>query len=190
MLNDLTGINVVRDPCPAAGIPTGTGDITVFNPANSTQSDAIDVSASMTNLRATCTSTGNELVSNATFDVVAQRRSAGPARQVVLPYFDVVLRGGTTVVAKQLGQVVLTFPAGSLRASVRTRASARVSLAAATLPANVRQDLTRVRKVGDKDAAVDPLTDPAIREAVAAATFEHLVGFQMTAEQLRYNATR
>ena len=29
-----------------------------------------------------------------------------------------------------------------------------------------------------------------IRAAVARATFEHLVGFQMSADMLRYNATR
>jgi hypothetical protein len=29
-----------------------------------------------------------------------------------------------------------------------------------------------------------------VRAAVAAATFEHLVGFQLTQDQLRYNATR
>ena len=43
---------------------------------------------------------------------------------------------------------------------------------------------------GDPDAAVDPLSDPKIRDAVAQATFEHLVGFQLSEEQLRYNATR
>jgi len=50
--------------------------------------------------------------------------------------------------------------------------------------------LTRPRKVGDPDAAIDPLADPAVRDAVAKATFQHLVGFQLTADQLRYNATR
>ncbi len=34
------------------------------------------------------------------------------------------------------------------------------------------------------------MTDPAVREAVARATFEHMVGFQMSEEQLRYNVTR
>ena len=34
------------------------------------------------------------------------------------------------------------------------------------------------------------LTDPAIRTAVANATFEHLVGFQLSQDQLRYNVTR
>jgi hypothetical protein len=29
-----------------------------------------------------------------------------------------------------------------------------------------------------------------VRTAVANATFEHLVGFQLTEDQLRYNATR
>jgi hypothetical protein len=54
----------------------------------------------------------------------------------------------------------------------------------------VRRILTRPRKPGDPQAAVDPLSDPAVRAAVANATFEHLVGFQMTQDQLRYNATR
>jgi hypothetical protein len=65
-----------------------------------------------------------------------------------------------------------------------------VSRAAATLPADVRKVLTRERKAKDLDAAVDPLSKPEIRDAVARATFEHLVGFQLTQEQLRYNATR
>jgi hypothetical protein len=58
------------------------------------------------------------------------------------------------------------------------------------LPAKARAILTRVRKPGQEEAAVDPLTDPAVRAAVAAATFEHLVGFQMNQDMLRYNATR
>ncbi len=37
---------------------------------------------------------------------------------------------------------------------------------------------------------VDPLAEPGVREAVANATFEHLVGFQLTQDQLKYNATR
>ena len=43
---------------------------------------------------------------------------------------------------------------------------------------------------GEAEAAQDPMADPAIRSAVANATFEHLVGFQLTQDQLRYNATR
>ena len=66
----------------------------------------------------------------------------------------------------------------------------RVNRGAATLPENVRQVLTRQRKAGETEAAIDPLSDPAIRAAVANATFEHLVGFQLTQDQLKYNATR
>ena len=43
---------------------------------------------------------------------------------------------------------------------------------------------------GDEDAAVDPLSAPDIRAAVARATFELLIGFQLTQEQLQYNVTR
>jgi hypothetical protein len=130
------------------------------------------------------------VVSTATFTVVALRREPGPARQVVLPYFDVALRGGSHVAAKQIGSVVLNFRPGDVHAWARVQASVRVNRGAATLPDNVRQILTRPRKAGEADAAVDPLADPAVQKAVADATFEHLVGFELTQDQLKYNATR
>jgi hypothetical protein len=76
------------------------------------------------------------------------------------------------------------------RASTTGTASASISRAAATLPADVRERITRKRKAGDEDAAVDPLANPAVREAVQRASFELLVGFQLTDAQLQYNATR
>ena len=39
------GVYAVRSTCPILGVPTGTGDITLFNPPNSTDSRAIDVTA-------------------------------------------------------------------------------------------------------------------------------------------------
>jgi hypothetical protein len=184
------GVYAVRSACPIPGIPAATGDITLFNPAGSTDSRAIDVTATITQLRSTCQESGNDVVSTVTFTVGALRRDAGAARQVILPYFDVALRGGGTIAAKQVGAVALNFPAGSQHASTRAQATIRVNRSAATLPANVRQILTRPRKAGQADAAIDPLSDPAVRSAVANATFEHLVGFELTQDQLKYNATR
>jgi hypothetical protein len=184
------GIYAVRSACPIAGIPTGTGDITLFNPQGSTDSAAIDVTAAITKLRSYCQEAGNDVVSTVTFTVTGLRRDAGPARPVVLSYFDVALRGGGTVAAKQVGYVALNFAAGSLHATTSARASVRVNRAAASLPANVRAILTRPRKAGEAEAAIDPLAEPGVREAVANATFEHLVGFQLTQDQLKYNATR
>jgi hypothetical protein len=184
------GVYAVRSDCPVPGIPAGTGDITLFSPAGSTDSRAIDVSAAMTQLRATCQDAGNDVVSTVTFTVTALRRDTGPARQVILPYFDVALRGGATIAAKQVGAVALNFPAGSQHASTRGQATVRVNRGAAALPANVRAILTRPRKAGQADAAIDPMADPGVRSAVANATFEHLVGFQLSQDQLKYNATR
>ena len=184
------GVYAVRTACPIAGIPAGTGDVTLFNPANSVAASAIDVTAAITDLRATCQDSGNDVVSTATFTVVGLRRDAGPARQVVLPYFDVALRGGQTIAAKQVGQAVLNFAAGDIHAYARVQATVRVNRGAATLPANVREILTRPRKPGEAEAAVDPLADPAVQQAVNNATFEHLIGFELTQDQLKYNATR
>ena len=184
------GIYVRRSACPIPGIPAGTGDVTLFDPSNSITADAIDVTATITNLRASCNDTGDQIVSTVSFDVVATRRDASAERQVVLPYFDVVLQAGNQVVAKRVGRVGLTFTAGSLRAQTNGQATVRVSRSVAQLPADIEKQLTRPRKAGQADAAVDPMTDPAIRTAVANATFEHLVGFQLSEQQLRYNVTR
>jgi hypothetical protein len=97
------GVYTIRSACPQVAIPAATGDITLFDPATSRDASAIDVEATITNVRAI---------------------------------------------------------------------------------------LTKPRKAGDPDAAIDPMADPAIRTAVANASFTHLVGFELTADQLRYNATR
>ncbi|MEA3033025.1 MAG: hypothetical protein QOH86_1041 [Sphingomonadales bacterium] len=185
-----TGVVVNRSACPAVAIPAATGDITLFNPPGSRDAAAIDVVAEITNVRAVCDETGANIVSNVTFDVLAQRRDARGARDVVLPYFAVAMQGGTNVVSKSVGRVGLHFDDGQLRASTRGSAAGTVSRSAVTLPEDIRQQITRERKPGDADAAIDPLADPKVREAVRAASFELLVGFQLTQEQLAYNATR
>ena len=184
------GIYAVRSHCPILGVPAGTGDVTVFNPPESRDSRAIDITATITDVRGTCGDFGSDVVSTATFNVVALRRDAGPARQVALPYFDAAVQGGSRIVAKHIGQAVLNFPAGGIHASTQVRAIVRVNRSVATLPASVVQTLTRPRKSGQADAAVDPLSDPSVRTAVADATFEHLIGFEMSQDQLRYNVTR
>jgi hypothetical protein len=184
------GITAVRSACPAVAIPAATGDITLFNPAEDTSAAALDVTASMTNVRSTCSDVGDQVVTAVTFDVLARRTRSDAARDMAVPFFITVVRGGTAVVAKRLGQVRLHFDAGQARAQASGQASTQITRAAATLPKEVRDRLTRRRKAGDEDAAIDPLAAPEVRSAVQRATFEALVGFQLTDAQLRYNATR
>lgn len=184
------GIAITRSSCPAIAIPAQTGDITLFNPANSRDSRAIDVVATITNLRTACGDQGDDVVSNTTFDVVARRSSAIGAREVVLPYFSTVVRGGNVVVSKSISRVAINFADGQLRATGHGAGGAAINRASATLPEDVRAKLTRKRKAGDADASIDPLSAPDVRAAVARASFEVLIGFQLTGEQLQYNATR
>ncbi len=184
------GISAVRSACPVAGVPAGTGDITLFDPAGSRDASAIDVTATLTNVRANCVEGSDVLTSTISFDVQARRVRTDAARQVTLPYFITVVRGGTQIVSKRVGQVTLDFPAGAARASAQGQGTAIVDRSAATLPRETRDQITRRRKAGDQDAAVDPLSDPAVRQAVLAATFEAMVGFQLTDDQLKYNVTR
>ena len=185
-----TGITATRTACPSVAIPGGTGDITLFNPATSRDATAIDVVANITNLRSTCNDAGENIVTAVTFDVQAQRRDTRGAREVVVPYYVTVVQGGTAVVAKSISRVGIRFADGQAIASTSGSGSAQVSSAAAQLPEDIRRQITRDRKPGDADAAIDPLADPVVREAVRKASFEVLVGFQLTQDQLAYNATR
>lgn len=184
------GITALRSVCPAVGVPDYTGDVTLFSREGARTADALDVSAAITNVRSTCNDQGDLVYTSATFDVVAMRRDTRGARTVELPYFSTVMRGGTSVVAKRVGTVTLTFADGQERAQASGAAESYVSRAEATLPEDIRERITRRRRAGDQSAAVDPLSEPDVRAAVARATFELLIGFQLTEEQLAYNVTR
>jgi len=184
------GITALRTACPAVGVPEYLGDVTLFAPAEARTAEAIDVTAVMTNVRSQCNDGSEQVYATATFDVLAQRRDTSGARSVELPYFSTVVRGGSAVVAKRVGTVRLDFADGAARAQASGVAAAYIERAEATIPDDVRERITRRRRAGDEDAAVDPLTQPEIRTALARATFELLVGFNLTEDQLRYNATR
>lgn len=190
VLGQGVGITAVRTACPAVGIPNYTGDITLFRSPASRTAGNIDLTATITNVRSTCDDTGERIYSQANFDVLARRTDTSGARTVELPYYTTVLRGGSSVVTKRVGTVVLNFADGQERAQASASAGAFVNRAEATLPEEIRQQITREREPGDPDAALDPLADPAVRAAIDRATFELLVGFQLTEDQLAYNATR
>lgn len=184
------GITAVRSVCPAVGVPDYTGDITLFRSGGGRTVADLDVTAAMTNLRTTCNDTGARVYSEASFDVLARRADTRGARRVELPFFATVLRGGSAVQSKRIGTVVIDFADGQERARGTGKAGAFVERSEATLPEDIRERITRKRKAGDPDAALDPLADPQVRAAVNRATFELLVGFQLTEQQLAYNATR
>jgi hypothetical protein len=192
VVDDSVGVTALRSPCPLVEIPDMTGDVTLFTDPSRTDAGAIDLTASITNLRSTCDDAKGQtqLSTEATFDVYARRTDTRGARRVVLPYFSAVMRGGNVVIAKRLGSVTIDFADGQERAQATGRAGSTVDRSEATLPDNVRKLLTRKRKAGQADAATDPLALPEVRAALAKASFELVVGFQLTDAQLKYNATR
>jgi hypothetical protein len=185
-----TGILTTYTACPPVAIVAPAGDVTLFNPAASRDASAIDVVANITNLRSTCDESGDHIVTNANFEVQALRRDNRGARDVTLSYFATVVQGAGSVVAKRVRNIGLHFDDGSYRANTTGAATSQVLRSAATLPEDIRRQITRERRPGDADAAVDPMADPAVRAAVERARFELLIGFELTADQLRYNATR
>lgn len=190
MLDETGGMRITRSACPAVAIPANTGDVTLFQPPESTDSRAIDVVATITNLRTTCSTQGSDIVATTSFDVLARRSDAGAQRTVVLPYFATVVRAGTRIISKQVTNIGLEFAPGALRATTRGSASSRIAIAEASIPDDIEKRINRKRKAGDEDAAIDPMADPEVKAALSNASFELLVGFQLTEEQLKYNATR
>ncbi|MEM7780141.1 MAG: hypothetical protein AAF697_07115 [Pseudomonadota bacterium] len=184
------GITSVLSSCPAVGIPDYTGDVTTFRASDDVTSANLDVTASITNLRSTCDDSSDRVYSEATFDVRARRTDTRGSRTVTLPYFVTVLQGGSAVVTKRVGEVTLTFGDGQDRATASGKAGSFVDRAAASLPEDIRERITQRRRPGDPEAALDPLAAPEVRAAIARTRFEMLVGFQLTEDQLRYNATR
>lgn len=185
------GITAVRSRCPAVGIPNYTGDVTLFRNAVDRTAANIDVVAAMTNVRTQCNeNAGDKVFANVEFDVLARRNDTSGARQVTLPYFVTVLQGGTSVVSKRIGSVTLNFADGQARAQAHGTGGAYIDRTAATLPEDIRERITRKRKAGESEAALDPLSEPDVKAAVARASFEVLVGFQLDEKQLAYNATR
>ena len=184
------GLNVVRSTCPAVAVPAYTGDVSLFSPPESQDARALDVTATITNLRTTCDQTGAVVHTKVTFDVAARRASPNGARDLVLPYFATVMRAGTKIMSKQQSQVLIHFADGQYRATGTAGAGADIQKSLATLPSVAQARLHRKRKASDADASVDPLADPRIKAAINEANFELLIGFQLTDEQLKYNATR
>lgn len=184
------GITAVLSSCPAVGIPHYTGDVTTFRTDGDQTQANLDLTASMTNLRSTCDDGAERVYTEATFDVLARRADTRGARTVTLPYFVTVLQGGSAVQTKRIGEVTLTFADGQERAQASAKAGSFVDRAAASLPEDIREQITRRRRPGDPEAALDPLAAPEVRAAIQRTRFEMLVGFQLTESQLAYNATR
>ena len=189
-VNSGVGITATRTGCPIVAVPEGTGDVTLFNPASSQNASDVDVVATITKLRPSCNSSGERIYSVASFEVQARRMDRGGARSVTLPYFSSVVQGGTAVVAKRVGQVTVNFAAGQDRATATGKAAGYIDGTSARLPADIVEKINRKRKAGDADAALDPMADPEVRAALQRASFELLVGFNLTEDQLRYNVTR
>lgn len=187
-----TGILTSYSACPPVAVVAPAGDITLFDPASSRDSAAIDVVANITNVRSTCTGTevGENIITEVTFDIQARRRDNRGARSVTLPYFTTIVQGNSNVVAKRVRPVTLVFADGAYRTSTAGASTSRVLRSAASLPEDIRRQITRDRRPGAADAAIDPMADPAVRAAVERARFEVLLGFELTPDQLRYNATR
>ena len=185
-------LKIKRSVCPAVGVLQNAGELTYFSPETSRDQSAIDVTAEITNVRAGCSDVKNSatISSTVSFDIVAQRRSTSGARDVPMPYFAASIRGGDKLIGKQIGQIMLHFDDGQARAQGSASAKIVVARAETALPDAVNAKLNKKRKASDFDAGVDPMTEPTVKAAVLNASFELLIGFQLTNAGVYYNITK
>jgi len=181
---------VERSQCPAVAVPYHVGSVTRFDPPQSRNADAIALTAQITDLKGNCIEGAEFLTTEVNFVVAGQRRVKGPAKQVYLPMFVALAQGGNVLVSKQITGVQLDFAEGALRAEARGGGRADVHRSAVTLPPEMLERITRKRDADDPEALTDPLSDPQVRAAVRAASFEVLVGFQLDDASLAYNVAR
>ena len=181
---------VTRSQCPAVAIPYHVGTVTKFDPPQSRDANAILLSAQITDLKGNCIEGPEFLTTEVSFTVAAQRRTKGPAKQVYLPMFVALAQGGNVLVSKQLTGVQLDFAEGALRAETRGGGRAEVHRSAVALPPEMLARISKKRDADDPEALTDPLSDPQVRAAVRAASFEVLVGFQLDDASLAYNVAK
>lgn len=181
---------VKRSPCPAVAVPTYLGDVTIFAPGGAADAKNIDVVATITNVRDNCLENVDKLTTDITFDVVARRSEAGPARSMVFPVFATIVQGGNLVVSKQATPVTVNFAQGQTRAIGSGGLRTNVARSATALSPEMQAKVQRKRKPTDPDAAIDPLADPQVKAALRAASFEVLLGFQLDDAGLAYNVTK
>lgn len=181
---------VKRSPCPAVAVPTYLGDATLFSAGGAADARNIDVVATLTNLRETCLEGPERLTTDVSFDIIARRSEAGPARSITMPVMTTVVQGGNLVLSKQVAGVVVNFAEGATRGTGTGGVRTSVARSASTLPPEIQAKVSRKRRPTDADAAIDPLADPQVRAALRAASFEVLVGFQLDEAGLAYNVSK
>jgi len=181
---------VRRSPCPAVAIPLYVGSYTRFDPPQSRNADAIAFSAQLFDVKGSCLDEAETLTTTVSFKVSAQRRRAGPPMDATVPLFVALVQGGNVLVSKQLTAVQLHFADGQLRTEGVGGARAEVARSATALPPEVQQKIAKKRQADEADALTDPMSDPQVRAALRAASFEVLVGFQLSDADLAYNIAK
>lgn len=161
-------LEVTRTSCPAVAVVKHTGTLTRFNPGAEANADQIQLNASIGGLSRQCTERGGTVTTTLSYQITVTRPAKGPALSVAVPVFQVVMRDGSTLLAKDVSTVMLVFPEGVDRIQVSQ------SLQASTPP-----------------LPPPPKPDPDNPDAPPPrGTYEVLVGFQLTEAEAAYNAAK
>jgi hypothetical protein len=120
---------------------------------------------------------------DASFDVVATRARRWRGAPGDLPYYNVIA-GRQDIVAKKVA-CRSQFPPGAFAPRQRS-GDGRVNRGAVRLPKTCIGQLTRVRNARRPRRGRSTLVGSQGPRRVAKATFEQLIGFQLTQDQLRY----
>ena len=175
--------------CPAVGVPAGTGDVTLFDPAGQPrrERDRRDRDDDQ-RARRPATTRASTIVDHRHASTCAARRDpgrGGARRDAALFHHRGARRHRRGRQAGRAGRRSTSTPARPARRRP-AQAVGYVDRAAATLPDEVREQITaqaQGRRRGCRDRSADAARRSARR--CCARRFEVLVGFQLTDEQLQ-----
>lgn len=170
-------LKITRSFCPAVALVKHANSGTWFTqPVASAQ--AIDLTAQIYDLESNCAEDGALLRTDVSAVISAQRREAGPARSIDVPYFVAISRDGDQLLSKQLKVAQLTFAEGQVATSTAISVST-------TLDSQIARDAAEPLKPEEQSRG------PIVVETVTPPTaFEVLLGFQLSYAQAHYNLTR
>lgn len=171
-------LQITRSICPAAAVARNVSDLTQFSPPTSRDADAITLTATFSDMAVKCSEKGSRIFSDLSVTIAGQRASAAGDQTISVPYFVAVVKGGQTLLSKQLYSANLDFKAGQVRAHTTQTVRADISRSAA------------IDALGPAPKASKDASDPFVETVQKASPFEMVIGFQLTDDQIIYNARK
>jgi hypothetical protein len=165
---------VRRTSCPAVAVVKNASTMTRFSTQGRYDAQDVQLTAMISNIQPSCVERRDGAVTAVRFEILAARRAAAGVQEVQLPYFIMLVKDGQTILAKQIYGTSVRFEENGSNAAVLQT----VSVISPLVPLPERPKRS-------KEEEYDEFAPPP-----KPATYEVLIGFQLTDAEAAYNVGR